>query len=638
VTITVDFVPDTPFETLAPPVTCRGPGTMPLVPVTVDLPIWVARPPPWREIRILMRPESWPPDKWLVLPPGKARLTYDGSLRPVVEVQLEAWGTLAIAVVASGGEDGGGGGFEAFAPDSSPMSVESVATQPDLDGLEMQPRVSVKRRREDGPDEEGGGVHRQLFLEAIGPRVWEWWPRRQDARPAFLYILVSPDEARLQNHRQARRLRAEDDLVTYGTLEVGYDPRLGLRLDLDPDRNPHFAFAVNGGQIFAAYNYVPAFRIVQLGLRAMQIPPPGHPPFVHLTVAPIRQLDDRGQLDWLLPELPDRPPHIHIVPGFMPEGQFVRQEGRDRLWPPPGAPLEGYFSQTWIVTSEVNQGRVFVRKTYNRPEFLGTFQREAWAAHFQYRPMMGLPTIYEVTTDPDYGNMPCLIMELIEGETLLARLTGPEARPLDLPRAIPFFIRLCSALEYLHDRHVLHCDVALRNVMVTDVEGDLHPTLIDLGICERIPFGGDGVVYTRNLAGFEGQDYRSAPEQRLPDADERYITRRTDVFHLGWVMAQALTGGVIEETPHDDVRMWTPEARLAFVDSLPAATHAEERIQDLVRDMLAQDERDRPFLRDVRARLGDILMPQAEAGEGGQFLAGVGMGGAEGDLGDFDDL
>src|SRR5713226_2115777 len=63
------------------------------------------------------------------------------------------------------------------------------------------------------------------------------------------------------------------------------------------------------------------------------------------------------------------------------------------------------------------------------------------------------------------GDVPCIVMEYVEGQTLAELIA---AGPLPLGRAVQVALQVCEALDYAHGLGVVHRDVKPGNILVTE--------------------------------------------------------------------------------------------------------------------------------------------------------------------------
>jgi eukaryotic-like serine/threonine-protein kinase len=147
---------------------------------------------------------------------------------------------------------------------------------------------------------------------------------------------------------------------------------------------------------------------------------------------------------------------------------------------------------------------------------------------------------------------PFLVLENIEGPSLQQLLD--KRRMLGVEAALAIAMRVCAALEHVHERGVVHRDVKPSNVLLT--AGGLVK-LIDFGIAQRArtasvsdAFGTEGVTPSGRMApevvkdAFGTPAYMS-PEQILGD----FVDGRSDLFSLGVVLYQMLSGSRPFEAP-----------------------------------------------------------------------------------------
>ncbi|MEM1413338.1 MAG: serine/threonine-protein kinase [Myxococcota bacterium] len=126
-----------------------------------------------------------------------------------------------------------------------------------------------------------------------------------------------------------------------------------------------------------------------------------------------------------------------------------------------------------------------------------------------------------------------LAMELLEGETLHARLERTGALPLE--RVTPIALGIAAGLEAAHAHGVLHGDLKPANVFLDDrAEGTAAVRLVDFGTSKV--HGLDRLTRTGEVIG--------TPTYMAPEllTGEGGIDARIDVYGLGVLLYQALAG------------------------------------------------------------------------------------------------
>jgi eukaryotic-like serine/threonine-protein kinase len=108
----------------------------------------------------------------------------------------------------------------------------------------------------------------------------------------------------------------------------------------------------------------------------------------------------------------------------------------------------------------------------NDPDVVKRFQREATISAGLRHPNIVL--IYDVGQQDDYH---FIVMDLLEGGTL--RDVIRSSAPMSVEKAVELLRPLASALDYAHERGVIHRDIKPGNVMVS---ADNQVTLVDFGI------------------------------------------------------------------------------------------------------------------------------------------------------------
>jgi eukaryotic-like serine/threonine-protein kinase len=123
------------------------------------------------------------------------------------------------------------------------------------------------------------------------------------------------------------------------------------------------------------------------------------------------------------------------------------------------------------------------------------------------------------------------VVSLVEGESLYERLE--RERRLPLPEALGIARDVATALEYAHQRGMLHRDVKPENILLAGGRA----LIADFGLARAI-----GVAdYTKLTATgvIVGTVYYMSPEQLREEAD---LDQRTDVYSLGCMLYEMLSG------------------------------------------------------------------------------------------------
>ena len=161
-------------------------------------------------------------------------------------------------------------------------------------------------------------------------------------------------------------------------------------------------------------------------------------------------------------------------------------------------------------------GRAVAIKVVDQ-RFLARFGREARAISSLNHPH--ICTLFDV--GPNY-----LVMELLEGETIAARL---KRGPLPVEEALLYGTQIASALADAHEHGIVHRDLKPGNIMLTKSGAKV----LDFGLATWE--GDDSLTGSRMVMGTPAY---MAPEQREGNPSDA----RTDIYSFGRVFYEMLTG------------------------------------------------------------------------------------------------
>ena len=189
-------------------------------------------------------------------------------------------------------------------------------------------------------------------------------------------------------------------------------------------------------------------------------------------------------------------------------GMAVVYKGRDRL-------LNRYVAIK-ILRPEFTKDEAFIEN----------FKKESQAAAGLTHP--NIVSVYDVGKE---GNINFIVMELVEGKTL-SQLIEEKGR-LDYREAIEITRQVASALSLAHRNHIIHRDVKPHNILITNTG---VAKLADFGIAKAVS---NATLIDGNNKVMGSVHYLS-PEQ----ARGSYVDERTDIYSLGIVLYEMLTGEV----------------------------------------------------------------------------------------------
>jgi serine/threonine-protein kinase len=163
------------------------------------------------------------------------------------------------------------------------------------------------------------------------------------------------------------------------------------------------------------------------------------------------------------------------------------------------------------------------------PQFQERFRREAQNAAALNHP--AIVAVYDTgETRTDYGPLPYIVMEYVEGRTL--RDIVKSEGPLPPKRAMEVMADVCAALDFSHRHGIVHRDVKPANIMITKTGA---VKVMDFGIARAVH---DGQAAVTQTAAVIGTAQYLSPEQARGEA----VDARSDVYAAGCVLFELMTG------------------------------------------------------------------------------------------------
>ncbi|HYC58474.1 MAG TPA: serine/threonine-protein kinase [Thermoanaerobaculia bacterium] len=201
------------------------------------------------------------------------------------------------------------------------------------------------------------------------------------------------------------------------------------------------------------------------------------------------------------------------------------------------------------------------------------FLREAQMATQIHHPNLAAVHDFSILED----GTSYMVAEFIDGTTVRQWETANGRFPLSL--AVEVTMQVLGGLDHIHRRGLLHRDVSADNVMLSfDADDHLLVKIIDLGVAKdmRTPD-----IYTTHDGIFMGNPKYMSPEQLGELEKGESLDGRTDLYSLGVVLYEMLTGvpPFVAKTPNLYIVKHLTEPPRTFQEAdptldLPAAIEA----------------------------------------------------------------
>ncbi len=235
-----------------------------------------------------------------------------------------------------------------------------------------------------------------------------------------------------------------------------------------------------------------------------------------------------------------------ITPEMERLAAAVRDEFERPLIQAPGYSIEGELARggqsiIYLATQLSTGRRVVVKVLRDGPladeRALARFKREAQILAALNHP--NIVTVLDAGRTAEGSRF--IVMDYIGGRTLDEFLQDRQRKyPDDPSKLLRLFLKMCAAVSAAHLRGVVHRDLKPSNIRIDD-RGEPH--ILDFGLARTaLDRFNESIAQPVSITGeFLGSLPWSSPEQAEGDSDK--IDLRTDVYSLGVMLYQMLTGG-----------------------------------------------------------------------------------------------
>ena len=199
----------------------------------------------------------------------------------------------------------------------------------------------------------------------------------------------------------------------------------------------------------------------------------------------------------------------------------------------------GGMARVYLATERALGRRVVVKVLW--PELAHEISAERFAREVKLAARLQHPNIVPVLTAGTVEAVPFYIMPFIDGDTLRARMRGPDGvERLPLTLAIDILRDIARGLAYAHSVGVVHRDIKPENVLLSRGAA----VVADFGIAKavdaaRLQDGATLDVALTRTGTAVGTPAYMAPEQAAGDRDADH---RVDIYSWGILAYELLTG------------------------------------------------------------------------------------------------
>ena len=241
-----------------------------------------------------------------------------------------------------------------------------------------------------------------------------------------------------------------------------------------------------------------------------------------------------------------------------------------------------------------------------RPELSAILGAERFLQEIKTTANLQHPHILSLFDSGEADGLVFYVMPYVEGESLRDRIRREKQLPVD--EAVRITREVADALDYAHRHHVVHRDIKPENILLHDGRA----LVADFGIALAVSRSDGGTRMTETGMSL-GTPHYMAPEQAM---GEREITPKADVYALGCVLYEMLTGEPPFTGPTAQAiiaRVMTEEPRSLTLQRKTIPPHVEAAVVTALAKLPADRFQTAAQFGEALSRPGAVTLAQATA-------------------------
>lgn len=197
----------------------------------------------------------------------------------------------------------------------------------------------------------------------------------------------------------------------------------------------------------------------------------------------------------------------------------------------------GAMGDVWKAYDCRSKNLIAIKQTETNSNHLGLAEESGITSELDHPSIVTLQTLQQEDSSapPLYG------MTLVDGRSLAQeigkyhtpseQLSKADRRKL-MRQLLQILVDVCESLEYAHSKGILHCDLKPGNILLNE---DDNPAIIDWGMAKVITNSAPSPVSHHTVIA-------GTPEYMPPEQADGFADTRSEVFGLGAILYQILTG------------------------------------------------------------------------------------------------